>query len=83
MSSWTHETAAKDREDAIARTKAFYDAANGWARRNLRGKTAEESFDFFRVRADRSVNGLVMFTVYVRRKRPGPVGVASSNRRGI
>ncbi|MGA7860665.1 MAG: hypothetical protein WCB19_02265 [Thermoplasmata archaeon] len=69
MSSWTHETAGKDRNDAIAKTKAFYDAANGWAKRNLRGKTAEEAFEFYRIRADRSVKGLTMFTVFIRRKR--------------
>lgn len=69
MTFWTHETPGRDREDAIARTKAFYDAANGWAKRTLRGKTAEQAFDFFRVRADRSVKGLTMWTVYVRRKR--------------
>jgi hypothetical protein len=69
MSSWTHEIAAKDRDDAIARTKEFYDWANGWAKRSLKGKTASEAFDFYRVRADRSAKGLTMFTVFVRRRR--------------
>jgi hypothetical protein len=66
---WTHQTAARDREDAIARTLAFYDAANGWSKRTLRGKTAEEAFEFPRVRADRTVRGLTLWTVYVRRRR--------------